>query len=441
MIRALIVALALALASGGAARAEIDVVAVTSPGGVEAWLYEDHTLPIVTIAASFLGGATLDPEGRRGTASLMAALLDEGAGTLDSTAFATAVEELASGIGFSASDDDVQLWATMLTERRDPTIDLLRLALTEPRFDPEAVERTRAQTLGTIQQRDADPQARAFSAFYAQAFPGHPYGSPTQGTAGSVAAITSADLHAAHRASLTRGHLKVAVVGDITPEALGPLLDRAFGGLPDTGAALPAVADPRLSGGTTVLDFDTPQSVVVFGNAGIATEDPDYIPAMLINNVLGGASLGARLSDEIRVKRGLSYGVQTWLASGRFGRLTMGAFSTSNGQAGEAIGVLRDEWARMAEGGMTPEELAGAKRYLTGEFPLRFNGSVNSAGQLLALQVGGQDVGYVNRRDALIEAVTVEDIARVARRLLVPEELTLVIAGRPEGIATASPPQ
>lgn len=435
MIRAVLLAFLLAVSGGVPARAEIHVVPVTSPGGIEAWLYEDHSLPILTIGASFLGGAVLDPEGKRGTANLMADLLDEGAGTLDSAAFATALEDIGAQIGFSASDDAVNLGAGMLTESRDATLDLLRLALTEPRFDREPLERIRAQILGGIRQSDADPQARAYHTFYEEAFPDHPYGLPSEGTAASVATITADDLRAARAALLTRAHLEVAVVGDITPQALGPVLDRVFGDLPAAGPDLPAVTEPRMTGETTVIDFDTPQSVVFFGNAGIATDDPDRVPAMIVDYVLGGG-MSARLSREIRVERGLTYGASTWLASGRFGSLYMGTFSSSNDQVGEAVGLLRDQWARMAADGPTDAELDGAKRYLTGAFPLRFNGSANIASELLALQVGGLDVGYVNRRSDLIEAVTASDAARVARRLVVPEDLTLVIAGRPKGIAS-----
>ena len=436
MIRAALTVLALAFAFGtSAARAEINVVAVTSPGGIEAWLYEEHSIPILTIDASFLGGAGFDPAGREGTTTLMSALLDEGAGDLDSAAFSTAREDIVARIGFNTSDDDLRLSASMLTETRDRAIDLLRLALTEPRFDPEPVERIRAQTLASIQQSDADPQTRANFAFYADAFPGHPYGRPTQGTAASVAAITVEDLRAAHKAALTREHLRVAVVGDITPAELGPLLDRVFGALPATGPALPPVAAPHLSGKTTVIDVDTPQSVVVFGDGGILDEDPDIIPAMVMDHILGGGALSTRLGDEIRVKRGLSYGINTWLASGHFGGLYMGTFSSSNEHVAEAIGLLREEWKRMADEGVSEAELAAAKRYLTGEFPLRFDGNDQISRQLLGLQLIGADLGYINRRNDLVEAVTQADIARVARRLLQPDQLTMVIAGRPEGLA------
>jgi zinc protease len=436
MIRSALVVLAVTLASAAStARAEIEIVSVTSPGRIEAWLYEDHTLPILTIAASFLGGHGFDPEGREGTTSLMAALLNEGAGELDSTAFSTAVEDLAAQIGFAAGDDEVQLYATMLTETRDATLDLVRLALTEPRFDTEPVERLRAQTLATIQQSDADPRARAFTIFYAQAFPGHPYGRPTQGTEASVTAINVDGLRAAREAVLTREHLRIAVVGDITPGELGPLLDLVFGALPEAGPELPPVVAPQLSGKTTVIDFDTPQSVVMFGNAGFLSGDPDFIPAMLLDYILGGGSLGTRLGVEMRVKRGLTYGVNTWLAPGRFGGLYLGWFSSSNERVGEALRILRNEWARVARHGVTDAELAGAKRYLTGEYPLRFQGNANIATQLLGLQLSGLDADYVNRRSNLIETVTAADVARVARRLVQPDALTLVIAGRPEGIA------
>ncbi len=438
MIRALLLAIALGMAASNSAQAAIAIVPVTSPGGISAWLSEEHTIPILTIEASFLGGPALDAAGHEGTTALMADLLDEGAGGLDAQGFATALEDVAAGIRFAASPDDIRVSATMLSGTRDRVTELLRLALTEPRFDAEAVERLRAQTLAGIAQRDAEPQAEANLVFFAQAFPDHPYGRPTEGTAASVAAITAEDLRAAHTAALTREHLRIAVVGDITPGELGPLLDRVFGALPATGPSLPLVALPQLSGKTTVIDADTPQSVVIFGNAGIPIGDPDFIPAMLVNTVLGGGSLATRLGEEMRVKRGLTYGVNTGLASGQFGALYLGAFSSSNAHIAEAIGILRAEWRRMAGEGLSDAELAAAKRYLTGEFPLRFDGSGDIAEQLINLQLAGVDPDYVNRRSGLIEAVTAAEAARVARRLVQPAALTLVIAGRPQGIAPAS---
>lgn len=439
MICAAAVRFAAALSLAGAfvlpAQAAIEITTVTSPGGIEAWLYEDHSIPILTIEASFLGGASLDPEGREGSASLMAALLGEGAGELDATGFAVAGEDLAARFGFSARRDEVALSATMLAESRDAAIELLRLALTAPRFDEAALERVRGQLLASIRSAETDPRSLASEAFYAAAFPGHPYARPVDGTLESMSALGVEEVRAAHEATLTRDRLRLAVVGAITPEELGPLLDRLFGALPASGPDLPAVAQPIISGETTVIDLDIPQSVVVFGQAGIPRDDPDFVPAFVLDHILGGGGFGSRLTEEMREKRGLTYGVYTYLVPGDFGALYMGSFSSANARIADALAILRAEWARMAEYGVTEAELANAKRYLTGAYPLRFDGNSRIADQLLGLQVSGLDIDYVNLRNDLVEAVTVEDIARVAGRLLRPDALTTVIVGRPERVA------
>lgn len=430
----LIAAVAFLILAALPARAAIEITPVTSPGGITAWLYADDTIPILTIEADVRGGAALDPEGQEGVTSLMMALLEEGAGDLDATGFAEAREALAARLSFSAGRDSVSISAEMLSENRDATIDLLRLALVEPRFETAAVERVRAQALSSLRSDETDPRRLATRAFYAAAFPGHPYARPADGTLDSVAALTEADLRAAHARALTRDRLMVSVVGDITAEDLGPLLDRLFGDLPATGPALPPVAEPVLSGGTTVIDLDIPQSVVMFGHAGLMRDDPDFIPAFVLDHILGGGGFGSRLTEELREKRGLTYGIYTWLAPGDFGALYMGSFSTANARAGEALDLVRAEWARMAAEGVTDAELADAKRYLTGAYPLRFDGNGRIAGQLIGLQTAGLDIDYVNIRNDLVEAVTREDIARVAQRLLDPARLTTVIVGRPEGL-------
>ncbi|HRO12598.1 pitrilysin family protein [Amaricoccus sp.] len=437
-MRRLAAAALVALGLAGPAAAEIEIQRVTSPGGITAWLYEEHSLPMLNIEASFQGGAALDPPGKAGAARMMAALLTEGAGERDATAFAEATEALAAGIGIRAGSDSVAVSARMLTENRDAALELLRSALLEPRFDPEAVERVRQQLLSAARDAESDPNAIAGRAFYGDAFPGHPYAAPTDGTVESIAGLDLADLGAAREATLARDRLRLAVVGDISAGELGPLLDQVFGGLPAAGPPLPPVAEPHTPGTTRVIDFDIPQSVVLFGQPGIARSDPDFIPAYVMDHMLGGGGFGSRLMQEVRDKRGLTYGISTWLASGDFGWLYMGGFSTANARAGEAIDLVRAEWRRMAEQGVSPEELEAAKRYLTGAYPLRFDGNGQIAGELLGLQVAGLGPEYVNERNALVEAVTVEDVARVARRILRPEALTFVIVGRPEGLAAAN---
>lgn len=428
--------LVLALPAAVPAQAAITITPVTSPGGLHAWLYEDHTLPMITVESSFMGGAALDPAGKEGVCVLMTSLLEEGTGDLDSTAFAEKREDLAARFGFDCGRDDLSISLEMLSENRDASVDLLREALARPSFDPVAVERVRGQLVANLEDDATDPSAIASRAFFAEAFPDHPLGRPTDGTLETVKALDAADLAAAHAAMMTRDRLRLAVVGDITPEELGPMLDRLYGDLPETGPALPPVAEPKLGGGLEVIDLDVPQSLVFLGQRGIARDDPDFIPAFVMDYILGGGGLGSRLSTEVREKRGLTYGINTMLVPMDFGALYMGHFASANDRVAEAIDITRAEWKRMAEGGVTDQELAAAKQYLTGAYPLRFSGNGKIARQLLGIQVAGLDIDYVNRRNALVEAVTKEDVARVAKRLLDPSELTFVVVGRPAGLKT-----
>lgn len=414
----------------------IEIQPVTSPGGITVWLSEDHSIPMLTLEGSFRGGAALDPEGKEGAATLMSALLDEGSGDLDASAFAEARESLATRISFDASRDDIAVSARMLTENRDASAELIATALTEPRFDPDAVERVRGQLLSKLRSDETDPRALVGRAFFDAAFPGHTYSRPTDGTIASVTALDTGDLRAAETATLTRDRLSLAVVGDITPAELGPLVDKIFGALPASGPDLPPVATPALAGGIEVIDLDVPQSVVAFGVPGIPRDDPDFIPAFMMDYILGGGG-ESRLNEEVREKRGLTYGINTYLAPNDFGSLYMGHFASANARVGEAIDIVRAEWTRMAEEGVTEAELDAAKRYVTGAYPLRFSGAENIAGQLLRIQVAGLGLDYVNRRNGLVEEVTVADVSRVARRLLRPDLLTFVVVGRPENV-TAS---
>lgn len=426
--------LALALALALPARAQIAIEEVTSPGGITAWLVEDQTIPIVTLEASFQGGAALDPEGQAGVANLMAALLEEGAGDLSATAFAEARDSLATHFGFGAERDAVTVSAEFLAENRDASVELLRQALVEPRFDEDAVARVKAQVLAGLRSDETDPQAIASREFFARVFEGHPYARPVEGTIEEVERLGAAEIRAAHAAALVRDRLSVAVVGAITAEELAPMLDEIFGALPAEGPPLPEVAEPNVSGETTVIDLDIPQSVVLFGQSGIARDDPDFIPAYVLDQILGGGGFSSRLTQEIREKRGLTYGISTFLAPNDFGWLYLGQFSSANARVAEALDILRREWQRMAEGGVTQQELADAKQYLTGAYPLRFDGNARIAAQLLGIQTAGLGLNYVNERNALVDAVTRDDIARVADRLLRPEEMTTVIVGRPEGV-------
>ncbi|WP_084667925.1 M16 family metallopeptidase [Nioella nitratireducens] len=425
---------ALAVLTAAPAIAQVDIQEVTSPGGINAWLVEDHSLPFVALDIRFQGGTSLDAPDHRGATYLMTGLLEEGAGDMNNSEFAARSEALAAYFGFSAYRDSIAITAQMLTENRDQAVDLLHEALVNPRFDQTAIDRVRGQVLSIIDSNQHDPAELASAAFYAQAFGDHPYGSAEEGTPDSVNALTRDDLIAAHRGALARDRVSVGVSGDITPDELGVLLDRLLGDLPETGAPQPADAPYTLSGGTTVIDYPTPQSTALFGHEGIERDDPDFFAAYVLNQVLGGGNFRSRLMQEIRVDRGLTYGISTFLVLFDHGPMMMGQFSSSNDLVAQAVEVLRQQWADVAENGVAEEELEAAKTYLTGAYPLRFTGNENLAAILAGMQADHMPISYINTRNDRVNAVTQDDVRRVAARLMDPEGLRVVVVGQPEGL-------
>ncbi|MBK0326216.1 insulinase family protein [Rhodobacteraceae bacterium F11138] len=421
-----------------AAAAEVEIQDITTPAGLDAWLVEEHSIPFTALELRFRGGTSLDAPGKRGAVYLMTALLEEGAADMDAREFARAQETLAAAFSFDASDDSVSISARFLTENRDAALALLRAAIHEPRFDPDGVERVRAQIIASLQNDAKDPDSIARKVFSRLAFGDHPYGSDGEGTVESVAALTRADLVQAHRDVFARDRLYIGAVGDITPEELGALIDDLLGALPAEGREIPGPAEVLLTGGDTVVEFETPQSVAVFGQAGIERRDPDFFAAYVLNQVLGGGSFESRLMNEVREKRGLTYGVYSYLAPKDLAAVYLGSVASANDRIAEAVQVIRDEWTRAATQGVTEQEVEDAKTYLTGAYPLRFDGNGQIAQILAGMQMEGLPIDYVATRNDQVKAVTVEDVNRVAADLLDPDGLRFVIVGQPVGITEST---
>ncbi len=413
----------------------LEVQRVVSPGGIEAWLVEDHSNPIISMDFAFPGGASADPAGKEGLAHMVSGLLDEGAGDLDSQAFQRRLAELSIRLSFDAGLDTFQGIMRTLKENQDTAFDLLRLALTAPRFDEEPVGRIRSQIRVQLERESESPRRIAGRALRQAMFPNHPYARPTHGTLESLPAITVEDLRRFVADRLALDVLKIAVAGDITAEELAVRLDETFRALPEHAAPF-EVADvvPRTNGEVVVIERDLPQSVVIFGHAGIKRDDPDFYAAYVVNHILGGGSFNSRLFEEVREKRGLAYSVYSYLHPLDHAGLVMGGVATQNARTGESLEVIRLEWKRMSESGPTREELEDAKTYLTGSYPLRFSSTANIAGTLLVIQLDDLGIDYVNERNKLIEAVTLEDARRVANELFQADELNFVIVGRPLGV-------
>lgn len=412
---------------------------VTSPGGIKAWFVADHTNPILTVKFTFRGGAALDPVGKEGLSNLVSGLLDEGAGDLKSTAFQQTLEDLAIGLSFSSGRDEFGGRMKTLVRNQDMAFKLLRLSLSNPRFDTEPVERIRSQILVGLKQNLEDPHSIASQALFKTLYPTHAYGRPTNGTIGSVEGLKAIDLRAFVQQRLAKDNLIIGVVGDISAEELGKRLDTTFGLLPAKAAPWKIEKiDPITKGQTIVINRDIPQSSILVAEKGLMREDPDFYAAYVLNHMFGGGSFTSRLYTEIREKRGLVYSVSTGLYPFDNSALILGSAGTANKRAHETLSVIKTEWDKMAARGVSKKELNDAKTYLTGSFPLRFSSSGRIASMLVGMQSAQLPIDYLQTRNSLIEAVTKDDIKRVAKKLLKSENLVIIVVGRPDGIKSTN---
>jgi len=436
LVASIFFAAAAAIASTNAASA-MTIEKIVSPGGIEAWLVREKSLPLVTLNYAFHGGASQDDADKAGTANLTADLLDEGAGELDGKTFHERLENRAIEMSFQVGRDYIYGSLRTLNDNRDEAFDLLRLALSNPRFDADAIDRIRGQTMATLQRDTTNPNDLASRRWWQTAFPEHPYGRESKGTLESVPRITAADLREYVRRVFARNELKVSIVGDVDAKTAGMLIDRAFGALPAKNDLKPiANATPTGLGKRIVINVDVPQAVVTFGGQGIARQDPEFMAAYIVNHILGGGSFSSRLYREVREKRGLAYGVSDSLVWFRRAAVMLGGTATRYDRTADALAVIEQEVKRMAEEGPTPEELAAAKSFLKGSYALSLDTSGKIAAQLTQIQIDDLGIDYIQRRSALIDAVTIEDAKRVAKRLY-GGGLLVTVAGKPKGLTSS----
>jgi zinc protease len=423
-----------ALAPQLAAATKIE--SIKTPAGIEVWLVRDPTVPLVAINFGFRGGSAQDPQDKAGTANMMASLLDEGAGNVDGKTFQERLERAAIEMQFNAGRDTFRGSLRTLKENQDEAFELLRLAMNEPRFEQDAVERIRAQIVSRLRRQSTSPNEIASLKWWETAFPGHPYGRPANGTVESIAKITAPDMRTYLKRVLTRDTLKIGVVGDVDAAAIARLIDRAFGTLPAKGDLTP-IPDATIQGvgRRIVVDLDVPQTVVTFGGPGVQRSDPDFMPAYLMDHVFGGGAFTSRLYREVREKRGLAYGVSDNLLWLYHSSVHIGGTATRNDATKDTIDVIETEVARMAKEGPTADELDKAKTYLKGSFALGLDTSTKISNQLVSMQLDNLGIDYIDKRSALIDAVTLDDTKRVAKRLLDGGMLVTVV-GRPQGVTS-----
>lgn len=407
----------------------LDVKALVAPRGEEIWYVTDHTLPIIAMTVALPAGSAYDPSGKPGLANFAAQLMDEGAGSLRSDAFQTALGNRAIRMTITTERDYVVVTVVTLSGNARDAFQLLGSALSHPRFDADAVARVRTQIEADLADQEDDPETVAEKGFFQAFFGDHAYAHPVSGTRAGVSSITAADLRRFAATHWVSRGLKVAISGDVDPNGLPALLKSSFGSLPaGPPRAFPAVSRGGKTG-VTVISMDVPQPNAVFGLRGMLRSDPQYLPAYVANYILGGGGFASRLTADVREKRGLTYDVSTSLESLRKAGFVLGQVATKRGSMKETVAVIRDVLKDFAQNGPTDKELADAKTYLTGSYPLSFSSNLGTVDQLSTFQRIGLEVSYVQNRGALINAVTLDQVKQAAKRLFDPSRLTVVVAG------------
>lgn len=409
---------------------------IRTPRGLKFWLVEDHTVPVIAMRFAFRGGASQDPDHLAGTSYMLSGLLDEGAGDMDAQAFHEKMEDLAVELSFNAERDSFGGSLRTLVRNADAAFELARLALNEPRFDESAVARVRGQIMAGLKNELKNPDAIGGRVFAEKAYPDHPYGRAVHGTLQSIPAIARDDIIRLRERIIARNNVIIGIVGAIDAEKATAAVDSIFGGLP-AEAQLQAVPQIAFSGAGLRhgIDFDIPQSVIMFGRQGIARNDDDFIPAIVANHILGGGVFQSRLFKEVREKRGLTYSVYTSLASYDHAAMLFGGTSTKNERAEEALQVIREEIDKLRTEGPTDVEIDKAKKYLMGSYALRFDTSSKIAGQLVQIQLDDLGIDWMQRRNGLISAVSRADVMRACERLLGDGQLLVTVVGRPRAAA------
>jgi zinc protease len=407
-----------------------------SPGGIEAWFVQDATVPLIAMEYAFAGGAAQDPADKPGIGNMVASLIDEGSGDLDSKTFHERLDRRAIELSFSVTRDYFRGSLRMLKDNKDEAFDLLRMALSSPRLDDADVERIRSQIMSGLHRDTTNPNSLASRKFLEVAFPDHPYSRPSNGTLESVPTIKVPDMRDYIRRVIARDTLKIAVVGDVDPATLGQLLDKTFGGLPPKASLTPvpdvvATKPPQRA----FVPLDVPQTTIVFGGPGFTRHDPKFMAAYVDNHIMGGGGLSSRLYREVREKRGLAYSVFEQLSWMEHSALVIGNTGTRADRAGDTIDAIGREVRKIAEDGPTEQELDEAKSYLKGSQLLQLDTSSKLASALLQYQLDRLPIDYLDKRNAIVDAVTLDDARQAAKRLWAQGLITVIVGREPQAAA------
>lgn len=406
---------------------------IITPSGLEAYFLSEHSSKVISLSFILKNGSVNDAEDKKGLSYLASGLLDEGAGEYDSKAFRNLLDLNAISLSFSAAQQNFEGSMQTLSDNKELAFELLRLSITKPRFDDEAVERIKSQIISSIKKDEESPDFQALSALKKHIFKGHPLSLDIKGTPNDVIAITKSDLQEFVQNSFAKDNIIIAIAGDISESDAIDLIEKTFKDLPLKSKYNEVLkAKINLDGKDIFTEYKIPQTIAVFAQKGLSRNDKDFYPAFIMNYILGGGSFSSRLMEEIRTKKGLAYGVNTDLMIDIDPPLIIGTVATNKNDFEKSKKIIKKEWEKMSSSGITEKELKEAKRFLIGSYPLRF-ASIEYISSMLALMKYynlGED--FLIKRNNLINEVTLSKVNKVAGKILKPKTLVFSIVGEKE---------
>jgi zinc protease len=421
----------LALSEASLHAAEIIPTRIVTSNGMTVLILEQHFLPIVEIHALIKTGSAQDPPDKAGLANLVASLLDEGTTTRTSKQLAEQIDFVGGSLEVKSSEDFTTASARVLKKDVDLGFTLLADILQHPAFHKQEFDRIRTQILGEMASDNDDPGHVAMKAFNQLVFHGHPYRWPLQGTEETLGKITLVDVSNFYSKEYVPGQVILTVVGDVTADQITGLVQTHFG---TWKKALPPVRTPKKAAPiekktVQLIEKDLTQSSIVLGHGGISRTNPDFYAVTVMNYILGAGGFSSRLMDSIRDKQGLAYGIMSHFDA----RLMPGSFwinlQTRSETTNQAITGVLAELKSIRETPVSDQELAEAKSFLMGSFPLRLDSTAKLAQVLAQVEFYGLGFEYFSQYPKWIERVTKEDIQRVAKQYLDPQRYALVVVG------------
>jgi zinc protease len=404
--------------------------------GLEVLAARQAGVPLVSLELMLPAGGEHDPEGKAGLSTLTASVIDEGTRRRNAMEIAADVERLGGYLTTGADWDEGYMGTGFLSRHLRSGIDLLAEVLGEPTFPENEIERLRKQRLGEILRRSQDPSNLADEKLHQVIFQGSAYAHPLVGTAATVPALDRDALLDFYRRFYTLRGAALIAVGDLDPEEILREAEAVFGAPAPAAPPAPEVRPAPLDG-ISVHIIDRPgatQTELRLGHAGVSRRDPDYVPLILLNSLLGG-KFTSRINMNLRERHGYTYG-----ASSRFvGRLQPGPFlvdaAVSTESAGAAAREVIFELQRIREELVEPDEIDETRSYILGVFPYTFQTISDFAKRLEILSVYGLPDDYYTTYQERLSAMSREELREAARRHLHPDRIAVVAVGPVDTLA------